>query len=367
MAIYSLIEIASNEVINIIDWDPTSSYSPPEGYTLELYTTESYFFGNEPTSSFEYEETLGGHLYGKFTGELTGSITLGGKSFNYLFNETKFGSLLLQNDVVTPNNFCFTIDDDVNTTTVLLSVKNYEIDKQNKYEDILQYIITNNITNYLLTIKDHLGLYERRYLVNYTTDNTDHFELNVDLVYSNGNQHGHFHDAPWYINFNLPDEAYVGKFIGEHTGSFFGAFKGLLDGTASNSVYAQTASFTDNASTIEVIVKSKNWTKPSWAKTIRVTCVGGGGGGGAALATEDSGPVTGGGGGGGGTITTGEFDADTLPNVINITIGAGGLGGTHDSVSLIGASNGGDSYFGRYLIARGGNAGFTGGNQILFT
>jgi hypothetical protein len=151
------------------------------------------------------------------------------------------------------------------------------------------------------------------------------------------------------------------------TGSFLGAFKGLLDGTASNSVYALTASFAQNASSIEVIGKSKNWTKPSWAKTIRVTCVGGGGGGGAAPALEDTMSLTiGGGGGGGGTITVGEFDADTLPNTISITVGAGGFGGIHDGVSLIGPSNGGDTYFGRYLIARGGNRGFNGGTEIAY-
>jgi hypothetical protein len=157
--------------------------------------------------------------------------------------------------------------------------------------------------------------------------------------------------------------------IGESqlTGSFFGSFNGLLDGTSSNSVYALTASFAQNASSIEIIEKSKNWIKPSWAKTIRVTCVGGGGGGGAAPALEDTMSRTiGGGGGGGGTITVGEFDAETLPNTISVTIGAGGIGGSHDGVNILGASNGGDTLFGRYLLARGGNAGYNGGVDINF-
>jgi hypothetical protein len=382
MSKYLLKVSGSNQIVNVVDWDGIGSLIAPSGYEFEPFVTESVDFINyfeEYTE--ETIEKLYGELEGKFTGELTGSITINGKTFQQIINETPFGEMRITDD--------FNINSVSSSNSFFVSGSTISLPKYNNtsetYELFFDSIIRNDVKNYKITFNKTSNPNEKlSYIISDTEIINDggfeYIKLSVsnisgrDLVTTQSilnpttpndffYRDEHSSHENYYIDFSLSTDLQVGKFYGdaELTGSFFGAFKGILDGTASNSVYAQTASFTDNASTIEVIVKSKNWTKPSWAKTIRVTCVGGGGGGGAALATEDSGPVTGGGGGGGGTITTGEFDADTLPNVINITIGAEGLGGTHDSVSLIGASNGGDSYFGRYLIARGGNAGFTGG------
>lgn len=177
------------------------------------------------------------------------------------------------------------------------------------------------------------------------------------------------------IYFGDYDSTQVGTFIGIFTGSASGSFTGSLNGTAS---YALTAShftgvavsaltaisssyatFAETGSVIEVISKSKNWTKPSWAKKIKVICIGGGGGGGSASDTEDTASiVNGGGGGAGGTISIGEFDASTLPSgSIPISVGGGGFGGNSYSPAV----NGGDSMFGDYLIAYGGQAGISGG------
>ena len=41
MAAYLLKLISTGEVVNIIEWDGVSSYTPPTGYELELITTSS--------------------------------------------------------------------------------------------------------------------------------------------------------------------------------------------------------------------------------------------------------------------------------------------------------------------------------------
>ena len=111
------------------------------------------------------------------------------------------------------------------------------------------------------------------------------------------------------IYFGDYDSTQVGTFIGIFTGSASGSFTGSLQGTASYATFVQTAS------KLEVFITSSNWTKPSWAKTIKVVCVGGGGGGGGSFGVP-SGQVTGGGGGAGGSVSMGEFDANLLPEPI---------------------------------------------------
>jgi hypothetical protein len=303
----------------------------------------------------------------------------------HMFNQTEYGGLLYSSSLVTnvnPSENYFTLDSAWNTSSavITLSTDNYKYSKDFKYKQTLQKIIDYEKINSIIKLDTKSGN-SYKYLkitgISYPTPSIgDNSWVNFNVE-----QIDYFGEIPYdneefNIDFILEESlatigdlsgSFTGSFAGsaELTGSFFGQFEGLLDGTASRAGYALTSSFTENASTVEVFLKSKNWTKPSWAKTIRVTCIGGGGGGGAAPATETSGIVAGGGGGGGGTITIGEFDADTLPSTISVTIGAGGNGGVYDGVILKFASNGGDTYFGDYLIARGGNHGFNGGVESL--
>jgi hypothetical protein len=133
------------------------------------------------------------------------------------------------------------------------------------------------------------------------------------------------------------------------TGSFTGSFTGIFSGEISGS---------STGSQVETILKSQNWTPPTWAKKIKVVCIGGGGGGGSAPADEDN--ITlycGGGGGGGGTVTLGEFRIEDIgTGSISIVVGTGGLGGDETR----GGTPGGDTLFGDYLIAKGGWGGTQG-------
>ncbi len=148
------------------------------------------------------------------------------------------------------------------------------------------------------------------------------------------------------------------------TGSFTGSFKGNVEGTSSytiSSSYSITASyakFAETGSQVETIIKSQNWTPPTWAKKIKVVCIGGGGGGGSAPADEDGITLySGGGGGGGGTVTLGEFKIQDIgTGSISIVVGTGGLGGNESR----GGTQGGDTLFGNYLIAKGGWGGTQG-------
>lgn len=145
------------------------------------------------------------------------------------------------------------------------------------------------------------------------------------------------------------ESQYSAKYSGQFVGSFTGSFSGEISGSS-------TGSQTD------IIIKSQNWTPPTWAKKIKVVLVGGGGGGGSATSEEDGiVQYTGGGGGGGGTITFGEFSIDDLTTgSISVTIGSAGLGGNDER----GGTNGGDTLFGDYLIAPGGFGGIQGNTGV---
>jgi len=58
------------------------------------------------------------------------------------------------------------------------------------------------------------------------------------------------------------------------------------------------------------------WVKPSGITTVRIECIGGGGGGGADA----------GGGGAGASITSGTYNAASLPATLTVAVGGGGNG-----------------------------------------
>ena len=109
----------------------------------------------------------------------------------------------------------------------------------------------------------------------------------------------------------------------------------------------------------QIFTGNGTWTKPTNAKIVNVICIGGGGGGGSGRVGAASSNRYGGGGGAGGGYTIATFSTSALNASEVITIGAGGTGGT----SVTGTNNGnngtagGDTIFGDYLQAKGGNSG----------
>jgi hypothetical protein len=82
------------------------------------------------------------------------------------------------------------------------------------------------------------------------------------------------------------------------------------------------------------------WTKPSWAKTVQVFCLGSAGGGGSGRKGA-AGSVRCGGGGGGspgyGFVT---LLASELPSTVPVFVGAGGAGGAAQATNSTNGSNG---------------------------
>lgn len=92
---------------------------------------------------------------------------------------------------------------------------------------------------------------------------------------------------------------------------------------------------------IQTFNESSTWTKPANGSVAFIECIGGGGGGGDDIG---SGP---GGGGGGGSYSSILLPLSTLTTNVTVTVGSGGAVET----------DGGNSYFGGYLIAYGGGHG----------
>lgn len=108
---------------------------------------------------------------------------------------------------------------------------------------------------------------------------------------------------------------------------------------------------------IETFTSSGIWTKEPWAETVDVICIGGGGGGSAGRARSSA--TGAGGGGSGGAITRSTLNASTLNLLETVTVGAGGAGGTTDSMT---GSDGGTTSFGSHVYAPGGNNGVAPGS-----
>ncbi len=416
MSKYLLKLVDSEKIESIIEWDGIEEIFIPSEYTLEPFISEETDFINYEdsgsiftTSYFETESTKSQFVTEDFTifrgqhfGNISGSVTWNGKTLGQITSETEYGKVIKYGsgsfDLIT-NKRGFYFEE---SGTLLISKDTIDENRVNLYEKTLTRLYNNDDLSYIIKFKQNGNPNDEiHYLVHKTelvsgsqtiqltngetvTFTNDAYRLHGNQVYTpystfdtTERTRNDFSSNEWSIDFSFGDETHVGKFIGEHTGSFTGSFEGdaeltgsftgsfkgvfdgIINGTASYaeySEYSEISNFTENASTIEVITSTQFWTKPSWAKTIRVTLVGGGGGGGSAPATEDQFYLIGGGGGGGGTVTIAEYDADTLDESIGVFVGAGGSGGTN--VTL--ASNGGSSMFGNLLVARGGNAGQNG-------
>ena len=94
---------------------------------------------------------------------------------------------------------------------------------------------------------------------------------------------------------------------------------------------------------LQVFTASGTWYKPTFAKFVRIVCIGAGGGGGSTDATSTRRA----GGGGGGAYVEIIKPASELGTSVAVTVGAGGTAG------LVG----GDSSFGSFVTAYGGGGG----------
>lgn len=119
----------------------------------------------------------------------------------------------------------------------------------------------------------------------------------------------------------------------------------------------------------QIFYTSGVWQKPPGICMVFISCIGAGGGGGGGF-TRTTGQLGGGGGGGAsGAIYNGLFPANSIPNMLFVTVGDGGQGG----VALSAGTSGGTSYVeafkdggGNFVYARatgggGGGGGLTGG------
>lgn len=124
-----------------------------------------------------------------------------------------------------------------------------------------------------------------------------------------------------------------------------------------------TLSFaTAAAASVQEFTSSGTWTKPSGANFVMIECWGAGGGGGSGP-KQDNGTYYGGGGGGGAAYVSRTFIASELSSTVSVTIGAGGAGGAAITTANTNGANGvsgGDTTFGSFVAAFGGNRGTLG-------
>lgn len=119
---------------------------------------------------------------------------------------------------------------------------------------------------------------------------------------------------------------------------------------------------------VDVFTSSGTYNVPSWARRLRVVCVGAGGGGGGGAAGTNAANRGGGGGGGAGGLVADEFDVAELSASLTVTVGSGGAGGASVTGTVNGNNGGagGDTYVqdgSSYLLgAFGGGAGVGGLN-----
>lgn len=93
------------------------------------------------------------------------------------------------------------------------------------------------------------------------------------------------------------------------------------------------------------------WTKPSNARSIHVLVIGGGGNGNLTFASNAGIQGILGPSGNSGKVATFSFPASSIPDSVQVTVGAGGNGYCSQNPTPI---NGGQSSFGTFLVAQGG-------------
>ena len=378
MAKYFLKLSGSNDIEGIIEWDGVSSYTPPPGYTLELVTTTASINYN-PSSSLYTDPVFGGKLFGEFSGELTGSITINGKTIDDILNETPYGTLTLYSSSmknISVKSGSFKIN---NSSSLFLPLVNNNTEYYQNYSSSLVNIINAEIKDYIVTLKNKENSFA---LVQFLVSNTEitssvsasisnnFYKLSgnkiTDNISSLINQssidsYSDYYGSEWYIDFDLREKE-----------------KGI-----------EKLSNNGKRKIIQFFTSSTNIQIPDWVEKLTFYTIGaGGGGGGGASGYIHASPyaiphqldsiddylsdsidydvindnyvprldksgshghevVTGGGGGAGGSISIQTFmgkDAeDTRGKLLNISIGSGGKGGSgssyfEDIVAVYGSS-----------------------------
>jgi hypothetical protein len=307
---YSLIRSGSNEVISIFEWDEiasgsvTDSITFPSGTLLQEVSATASF-----TSSADYTDFVNVGVFGGF---FSGSV--------YISEYDTFNI---------NNNFIIYSPTASNSGSVYLSLSGSV--------DISGSVTASNFTGSFTGSFNGYLYGTASYVISSSNSITASYAITSSNTVSASNSISSSYSI---------------------TASY--AITSSNTVSASNSIsssYAITASYalsTTPYSTIEIFEQSSNWTKPSWAKKIKVILIGGGGGGGSAYGLTDSNMEFGGGGGAGGSLTVVEFDSSTLPtSSISVFVGGGGFRGQ----SANDGGNGGLSQFGNYAYAAGGQGG----------
>ena len=371
MAQYFLKLSGSNNIESIIEWDGVSPYTPPPGYVIELVTTTASI--NYAPSSSQYQEPIfGGKLFGEFSGELTGSITINGQTIDEILNETPYGTLTLYSSSMRNTSIksgSFKIND---TSSLFLPLSNNKSDNQ-KFPYYLNYsssfakIINEEIKDYVVTFKNKENPFaiidflvkktEVTSSVSASVSNT-FYKLSSNKINDNINQlinqystdpYSDYYGSEWYIDFDFREKE-----------------KGIEN--LSNNGKRKIINFYTSSNSIEI---------PDWAEKITVYAIGaGGGGGGGASGYIHANPyaiphqydsvddyvldsvdydiitdsyiprldksgsnghevVTGGGGGAGGCVVietlSGKDAENARGKLLSIAIGSGGKGGSGSS------------------------------------
>ena len=223
MSLYLLKISGSDEVENIFEWDGSGSLTAPPGYVFELYTTESI---TSYSSSTELE-LFGGSFAGYFTGELSGSIFVNGKTFDEVINGTKYGSLVLLSYsgsniglVSSSNGFI------VSGSNIKMSLNNLEDDKQYKYITTLSSSLSGSLKDSLLRFTNHAGSEKLEYFINSveisSSGTSSYANLQVNELYnsikdaystysSSVDIFEDFYYSQWFVDFDLYNEPIVGQ------------------------------------------------------------------------------------------------------------------------------------------------------------
>lgn len=115
---------------------------------------------------------------------------------------------------------------------------------------------------------------------------------------------------------------------------------------------------------IDKFTASGTWTRPDWARRVRILAVSGGGGGGSGGLRAPGVAIAGGGGGAPGAMSEVEMLASELTATVAVTVGAGGTGGAAQTTASADGNPGalaGHSTFGPYCRARAANVASGGG------
>ena len=227
MSLYLLKVSGSNEVENIFEWNGSGSLTAPSGYVFELYTSASVTNYSSSTAL----ELFGGSFAGLFTGELSGSILLNGKTFDEVVNETKYGSLVLLSYsgsdiglVSSSNGFI------VSGSNIKMSLNNLENDKQYNYittlSSSLSGSLSGSLTNSLLRFTQHAGSDKLEYFINSveisSSGTSSYANLQVTELYNSIKDYYSTYSASvdifedvyysqWFVDFDLYNKPIVGQ------------------------------------------------------------------------------------------------------------------------------------------------------------